>query len=301
MSEIILGVDIGYGNTKSRSVTVASGVKKLASKPPIDTKTVEYCGNYYSVGGAKFSIQKSKVEDENTLVLTMAVIAEEFKKLSITTGSIRLGVGLPLTRMGAEKTGYMDYMLKDRRLNFKYEGKCYSVYLISVDVFPQGYAAVVNKLNTFSNSTVVIDIGSWTIDILPLTDGQPDLSRCKSLPLGTITAMNDINESLRQQYGDEADEIILKEVMINGTSNINADYLRTIQEGLQQYTQDIMDNLRSLKFNLTLTQFVFIGGGATIIKHFLKDRPENLYIIEDVNINAKGYEDIMRHKYKAVG
>lgn len=301
MSEIILGVDIGFGNTKSRSVTVASGVKKLASKPPIDTKTVEYCGNYYSVGGAKFSIQKSKVEDENTLVLTMAVIAEEFKKLSITTGSIRLGVGLPLTRMGAEKTGYMDYMLKDRRLNFKYEGKCYSVYLISVDVFPQGYAAVVNKLNTFSNSTVVIDIGSWTIDILPLTDGQPDLSRCKSLPLGTITAMNDINESLRQQYGDEADEIILKEVMINGTSNINADYLRTIQEGLQQYTQDIMDNLRSLKFNLTLTQFVFIGGGATIIKHFLKDRPENLYIIEDVNINAKGYEDIMRHKYKAVG
>lgn len=301
MSEIILGVDIGYGNTKSRSVTVASGVKKLASKPPIDTKTVEYCGNYYSVGGAKFSIQKSKVEDENTLVLTMAVIAEEFKKLGITTGSIRLGVGLPLTRMGAEKTGYMDYMLKDRRLNFKYEGKCYSVYLISVDVFPQGYAAVVNKLNTFSNSTVVIDIGSWTIDILPLTDGQPDLSRCKSLPIGTITAMNDINESLRQQYGDEADEIILKEVMINGTSNINADYLRTIQEGLKQYTQDIMDNLRSLKFNLTLTQFVFIGGGATIMKHFLKDRPENLYIIEDVNINAKGYEDIMRHKYKAVG
>lgn len=301
MSEIILGVDIGYGNTKSRNVTVASGVKKLASKPPIDTKTVEYCGNYYSVGGAKFSIQKSKVEDENTLILTMAVIAEEFKKLGITTGSIRLGVGLPLTRMGAEKTGYMDYMLKNRRLNFKYEGRCYSVYLISVDVFPQGYAAVINKLNTFSNSTVVIDIGSWTIDILPLTDGQPDLSRCKSLPLGTITAMNDINESLRQQYGDEADEIILKEVMINGTSNINTDYLRTIQDGLKQYTQDIMDNLRSLKFNLTLTQFVFIGGGATIMKHFLKDRPENLNIIEDVNINAKGYEDIMRHKYKAVG
>ena len=301
MSEIILGVDIGYGNTKSRSVTVASGVKKLASKPPIDTKTVEYYGNYYSVGGAKFSIQKSKVEDENTLILTMAVIAEEFKKLGITTGSIRLGVGLPLTRMGAEKTGYMDYMLKNRRLNFKYEGRSYSVYLISVDVFPQGYAAVVNRLNTFSNSTVVIDIGSWTIDILPLTDGQPDLSRCKSLPLGTITAMNDINESLRQQYGDEADEIILKEVMINGTSNINADYLRTIQDGLKQYTQDIMDNLRSLKFNLTLTQFVFIGGGATIMKHFLEDRPENLNIIEDVNINAKGYEDIMRHKYKAVG
>ena len=139
---------------------IQSGVKKLASKPPIDTKTVEYNGEYYAVGGSKLDIQKSKTENENTLILTMATIAEELKRIGKTSADIRLGVGLPLTRMGAEKQDYLDYMLRSRRLNFKYEGKGYSVYLLSVDVFPQGYAGVVSKLNTFGTSAVVVDIGS---------------------------------------------------------------------------------------------------------------------------------------------
>ena len=61
-----------------------------------------------------------------------------------------------------------------------------------------------------------------------------------------------------------------------------------------------MNQLRSLKFNMVLTNIIFIGGGASIIKHFSKELGSNTTIIEDVNINAKGYEDIMRHKYKAV-
>lgn len=298
MSEMIMGVDIGYGNTKGSKTLIQSGVKKLASKPPIDTKTVEYNGEYYAVGGSKLDIQKSKTENENTLILTMATIAEELRKIGRTSADIRLGVGLPLTRMGAEKQDYLDYMLRSRRLNFKYEGKSYSVFIVSVDVFPQGYAGVISKLNTFGTSAVVVDIGSWTIDILPLTEGEPDLARCKSLPMGTITAMNDINEALRQKFGEEADEAFIKEVMIKGESNINRDYLRVIQEGLYNYVEDIMNNLRSLKFNSVLTHFVFIGGGATIIKNFLKEQETNITVVDDVFINAKGYEEILRHKYK---
>ena len=75
-------------------------------------------------------------------------------------------------------------------------------------------------------------------------------------------------------------------------------HLRVIQEGLYNYVGDIMNNLRSLKFNSILTQFVFIGGGATIIKNFLRTQEENITIINDIFINAKGYEEILRHKYK---
>lgn len=298
MSEIIMGVDIGYGNTKGRQTLIQSGVKKLASKPPIDIRTIEYNGEYYAVGCPKIDIQKSKTENENTLILTLAIIAEELRKIGKTSADVRLGVGLPLTRMGAEKQDYLDYMLRRRRLNFKYEGKGYSVYLISVDVYPQGYAGVISKLNTFGTSAVVIDIGSWTIDILPIIEGQPDMARCKSLQMGTITAMNDINEVLRQKFGEEADEAFLKEVMIHGKSNINRNYLSVIQEGLYGYVEDIMNNLRSLKFNSTLTQFVFIGGGSSIIKNFLKEPEANITVVEDIFINAKGYEEIMKHKYK---
>ena len=62
----------------------------------------------------------------------------------------------------------------------------------------------------------------------------------------------------------------------------------------------VMNNLKTLKFNSTLTEFVFLGGGASVIKNFGRDLGENITIIEDVCINAKGYEDLLTHKYKAV-
>ena len=113
--------------------------------------------------------------------------------------------------------------------------------------------------------------------------------------------MNEINEALRQKFGEEADEAIIKDVMIHKTSNINNEYLQVIQTGLYSYVEDIMNNLRSLKFNSSLTEFVFIGGGASIIKNFSKEIGSNTTIIEDVHINARGYEDILKHKYKVVG
>lgn len=245
-------------------------------------------------------IQKSKVSNNDTLILTMAAIAEKLNRLGKDSEDIRLAVGLPLTRMGAEKQEFYNYFMKNRRLNYKYEGQFYSVYIVSVDVFPQGYAAVVNRLNTFAMSTVVVDIGSWTIDILPIIEGQPDVSQCKSLSLGTFTAIADINENLRQKFGEEANEVIIKDVMLHRKSAINQKYLTIIQDGLTVYADKIMNNLRSLKINFDLTQFVFIGGGASIIKNFSSDLGENMLIIEDVCINAKGYKDILEHKYKVV-
>ena len=88
--------------------------------------------------------------------------------------------------------------------------------------------------------------------------------------------------------------------MLHGKSAINQKYLTIIQDGLTVYADKIMNNLRSLKINFDLTQFVFIGGGASIIKNFSSDLGENMLIVEDVCINAKGYKDILEHKYKVV-
>lgn len=144
---------------------------------------------------------------------------------------------------------------------------------------------------------VIVDIGSWTIEILPIENYVPDLTRCKSLTMGTITCMNDINETLRQNLGKEADESTIKEIMMYGTSDIPAEYLSIIKSGLRDYVTSIMDTLRALNFNPDLTQFVFIAGGASIMKHFLPESfKRNCVIIDDVHINAKGYEDLIRKK-----
>lgn len=298
MSEKFYGIDVGNGNTKIDDIVFSSGVREMAVEPPILDRCVEWNGKYYIVGNPKMEIQKSKTENENTLVLTMAGLAEKMKQEHITTANVRLGIGLPLTRMGAEKENYADYMLRNRRLNFKYEGKSYSIFLVSVDVYPQGYAGVIGMMKEFGTSTIVIDVGSWTVDILPIINGRPDVARCKSLSMGAITCMNEIEESLRQKFNEEAGEETIKEVMMKGTSNINPGYLKVIQDGLYRYVDDIMNNLRTLKFSFELSEFVFIGGGASIIKNFLKEK-RNVRVIEDVSINAKGYEALLRHQYKA--
>ncbi|MBP3818267.1 MAG: ParM/StbA family protein [Butyrivibrio sp.] len=301
MSLVYVGVDTGNGNTKcDTGFVIQSGVKQLVSKPAIEKCVLTWNDRYYVVNTAKMEIQKSKMSNNDILVSTMAAIADKFKTLGMTSGEIRLGVGLPLTLIGREKKDFQEYFMRNQRLTYRYEGVNYSVYILSVDVFPQGYAAVVNKLNTFETSTIVIDVGSWTIDILPIVEGQPDVSRCKSLSLGTFTAISEINENLRQKFGEEAEEAIIKDVMINGSSNIDGSYLAVIQDGLYEYVDNIMNNLATLKFNTALNKFIFMGGGATVVKNFSKDLGPNITIIEDICINAKGYEDILKHKYEAV-
>lgn len=297
MAAYVIGVDVGYGNTKTAHTCFSSGVKRLPGKPPLSARVIETPEGFYAIGNGKVSIQKSKTEDESMRVLTMAAIAEELKKIGVTVADVYLGVGVPLTRMGAEKKDFLEYYNKNRRLIYKYEDVQYSVTLLSVDVFPQGYAGVVSLMNEFHRSALVIDIGSWTVDILPIMDYVPDQTRCKSLSLGTITCMNDINEALRQKLGKEADETTIKEVMIYGTSDIPSEYLTIIKEGLRAYTENLMDQIRALGFNSDLTQHIFIGGGASIMKHFLsEDAKRNALILDDVSINAKGYEDLIRHR-----
>ena len=301
MSLIYVGVDTGNGNVKSdNGFVMQSGVKQLISKPSIEKNVLTWKGKYYVVGTSKMEIDKSKMSNNDILVSTMAAIANKFKFLGITSGEIRLGVGLPLTLIGREKKTFHDYFMKNQRLSYRYEGVDYSVYVISVDVFPQGYSAVVNRLHTFDMPTIVIDVGSWTIDILPIIECQPDVSRCKSLSLGTFTAISEINEDLRQKFGEEAEEAIIKDVMINGTSNIDKPYLDVIKGGLYEYVDKVMDNLATLKLDSALNKIIFLGGGATVVKNFSRDLGSNISFIEDICINARGYEDILRHKYEAV-
>lgn len=214
-----------------------------------------------------------------------------------------------------DKKKEITYKLDEQKLSAEEESKVYIQFFKKLKKIMMKNNTSLKQMQTPLNLPDTVDgypfeityelaedgyIGSWTIDILPIIEGQPDVSQCKSLSLGTFTAIADINENLRQKFGEEANEVIIKDVMLHRKSAINQKYLTIIQDGLTVYADKIMNNLRSLKINFDLTQFVFIGGGASIIKNFSSDLGENMLIIEDVCINAKGYKDILEHKYKVV-
>ncbi len=299
MNNYIIGVDVGYGNTKTKNFIFSSGVTKLSGQPGMNDNVVFYNNNYYSVDCTKTGIQQSKIENENTLILTLAAIAMELKKRNETSAAVHLGVGVPLTRVGAEKSDLEDYYKKQHRYTFEFEGIKYDIHLLSVTVLPQGYSAIAGCVSEFKRSTLIIDMGSWTVDILPLKEGKPEIAKCKSLQLGSIKAMQDINEALRQEIGSEADELTLKDIMINGKSDIPDNYLRVSQKILSRYVNDIMEQLRAQGFNPDLMQFVFIGGGATIIDNFIdKKLYPSITVVSDVHINANGYEALIHAKQR---
>ena len=115
MTAKIIGVDVGYGNTKTAHACFSSGIKKLPGRPPLATRVVETQDGYYAIGNSKVSIQKTKTDDELMRVLTLAAIAEELKQTGTTVADVYLGVGVPLTRLGSEKEMFMAYYNKCRR------------------------------------------------------------------------------------------------------------------------------------------------------------------------------------------
>ena len=132
-----------------------------------------------------------------------------------------LAVGLPLTRFGAEKNDFIKYLTKNKRVSFKYENEPYYIEIDDVAVFPQCYAAVVDKIPTMAKKTLIVDIGSWTIDIMPVINKSPDESKCVTIPKGLITCMRSINEQCVRQLNGEVDESEIQNIMRYGRSDID--------------------------------------------------------------------------------
>lgn len=121
MQDLVIGVDHGFGNMKTKNKCFTSGLKRMVAKPPICKNTLYYSGQWYVVGGERLMIKDTKVGDEDYYILTLATIAEEFKFRGIQEANVYLGVGLPLTRVGAEKGNFSRYLSKNSEINYVFE------------------------------------------------------------------------------------------------------------------------------------------------------------------------------------
>lgn len=58
-----------------------------------------------------------------------------------------------------------------------------------VCVYTQCYAAVIDRIDKFPEKQLVVDIGSWMVDIMPIINHLPDESVCVTQPHGIITCI----------------------------------------------------------------------------------------------------------------
>lgn len=125
----VIGVDHGWSGMKTVSQVFTTGVKEITTEPAFYNNVVEFNGSYYKVGGKRLEVRELKVENENFYILTLAAVAKELNRRGMRNANILLSVGLPLTRFGAEKQDFIDYLSKEKEVTFRFDNEQYRIKL----------------------------------------------------------------------------------------------------------------------------------------------------------------------------
>jgi len=290
----VIGIDHGWMNMKTVSTVFTSGVNKT-TEPALFDDTLEFQGNYYKIGSERLEVNENKVGNDNYYLLTLAAMAKELKRRNKHTADVVLAVGLPITKFAKEKADFISYLSKYKQIFFKYEKEAYSVNIVKVVVYPQCYAAVADKLPQNNRKHVVVDVGSWTIDIMPIINCKPDESLCDTQDEGLIRCINRINDKCVRTASGKLDESDIIEFMRTGTNNDLDDiYINILQSELEQFAEGVYQKLISAGYNINTMPITFVGGGATVIRLFGKRNQKNIKYLEDIQANAKGFEFLGR-------
>lgn len=288
--EYIIGVDHGYGNIKSATTVTKTGVLKYDTEPIFDGKTIEYNGKFYCFGENHKDFIADKSLDEDFYLCTLLAVARELSQRNIYTANVHLAVGLPLTWIRSQKDTFRQYLLQNKNVKFKYKKKDYDITFLDCLIFPQGYAAIAERIREFTDTNIVADIGNGTMNIMYINNKKTIESKCWTEKLGVEQCVIAAKNNFMDKYGIKIDDSIVENILRNGTANIDAEYLKCITDTVVKYVADIFNALNRYEYNPKLMHLYIIGGGGCLIKNFGVYDKDRVTITDDICAAAKGYE-----------
>ncbi|SNU09887.1 plasmid segregation actin-type ATPase ParM [Lachnospiraceae bacterium] len=297
----IIAIDHGWSMCKTPNDIYISGVSEITTEPAYFDNVLEFKGRFYKIGSGRSEVRATKVETPDYYHLTLAGIAKELSRRKTTEARVILSVGLPASRYGDEKNDFIKYLKQNDEVYFKFERIKYHVWIEDVYVYPQCYAAVIDQVQMFGPKVVVVDIGSWTIDIIPVINKLPDEAGTDSIPQGIITCMRNINKECVRQFGESIDEELIKEYMVTKKSMLPEGFIQIMDREIKSFLSMVVNSLREEKYSLKTTPFIFVGGGAVVMKNFGGYDQENFTYKTDICANAKGFEQIAKYRVSQGG
>ena len=78
---MIIGIDNGYGNTKTARTCFKTAIMKYDSKPVLSRNFIEYEDAFYVIGEGRKGFVSDKQQDEDNYILTLAAVATAFLEL----------------------------------------------------------------------------------------------------------------------------------------------------------------------------------------------------------------------------
>ena len=286
----IIGIDHGFGNIKSRHVVFRTGVRAYDTEPSMAADVLYYDGKFYVVGEDHKGFVSDKSQDDDYYILTVAALAKELEFRHITECEVVLAVGLPIQWIGAQKEAFRAYLMRHELIEFRYHEQDYLVRIDDVQVFPQGFAGVVQRLGDFKGLNVLADIGNGTMNTMYIKDGKPMASRCYTDKLGVEQCIIRMSNELLAVSGYDMPYDVYEDFLRRGKADLPEKYTAVMQKAAEEYSATILAKLREYEFNPEIMRLTVMGGGACILKHFWTGSSDRVRYIEDICATAKGYE-----------
>jgi plasmid segregation protein ParM len=253
----------------------------------------------------------SKSEEDQTLIMLFATLAldavnEENGKVfprtkNVIDANYTLGTGLPLREVKEGKdAGYRSKLIGSvHQVEFlvtpKYQGMKVNIKFDEVKVYPEGFAAYINLV--MDNSLKIInkdlidkriliqDIGGLSTDIAVIKNRNVDDDKAQGFNLGVSESLEEIREEIRSKHGIELDsrrdvvEIITRKndrnhIMVKGSRTSVHDITDRILLELAKKQYRLLRNVWQKNSQTEICYFV--GGGATVLKEYIKTLNNNL-------------------------
>lgn len=298
---VIIGIDHGYGNIKTAHCCFKTGVAAYDKEPTFKNNLLVYDGRYYLIGEEHKEFVADKMNDPDYYILTLAAIARELNIRKLTSARVHSAVGLPLTWVSEQKDAFKQYLLQNECADYAFRGIDYHVEFVGTDIFPQGFAAVADKLREFKGINMLCDIGNGTMNVMYINECRPQEKKCFTEKYGTNQCMLAVRESLMKLYGAAVDDAVIERVIRHGTADISERYLTAIRDTAAEYVAGIFRRLREHEYDPELMRLYVVGGGSCMIKNFWQYEAERVIINNDICATAKGYEMLAQLKSRRSG
>ena len=307
---MIISVDHGNKSIKTPHAIFTSGLVMSDGLQGFKTDYIGWNGKYYSLTERRISYLRDKTEDDRFFILTLFAIAKEleYRKVSETLDPIdvTLLVGLPPAHYEQLHSRFEQYFLRRREaIDFEYNGKYYSVRINKVLSYPQAFAAAVTQYSTLKAHSVayIIDIGGFTIDVLKLRYGRPDLEVVESFENGVITLYNSIASKCNSQYARILEECEIDEVIRNQSTVLPGEVQQLIRSMTADFLAEFYNFLRERGIDVSTSKCVFAGGGSLLLRGMIERGNKVAFpiFIEDIHANALGYDVLYQSEVAANG
>ena len=307
---MIISVDHGNKSIKTPHAIFTSGLVMSDGLQGFKTDYIGWNGKYYSLTERRISYLRDKTEDDRFFILTLFAIAKEleYRDVSETLDpiDITLLVGLPPAHYEQLHSRFEQYFLRRREaIDFEYKGKYYSVRINKVLSYPQAFAAAVTQYSTLKAHSVayIIDIGGFTIDVLKLRFGRPDLEVVESFEKGVITLYNSIASKCNSQYARILEECEIDEVIRNQPTVLPGEVQQLIRSMTSDFLAEFYNFLRERGIDVSTSKCVFAGGGSLLLRGMIERGNKVAFpiFIEDIHANAIGYEVLYQSEVAANG